>query len=330
METPATIDRQAAAPTTRPRLGVRGWTMLIVLAVLAIAPYLLFKAGHGFYLDVATRAVILSIAAVGLNFILGYGGMISFGHAAYLGIGAYSVGIPAYYGVYDGLVHFPLAIAASALFALLTGAVCLRTRGVYFIMITMAFAQMVYYAFVSLEEYGGDDGLVINARSRLPVIDLESNIQLYYLSFVSLVALLYVVHRIVNSRFGMVVQGSKGNDERMRAIGYHTYVYRLVAYVISGAICGYAGALLANFSSFISPEMTYWTRSGELIFMVILGGTGSLFGPVLGAVGFLALEEILSSFTVYWPFLFGVILIMVVLFARRGIDSLLGPRDGHG
>ncbi len=302
--------------------------MAIVLGAFALVPVLAEALDQAFYLDLANRIVILAIAAVSLNLILGNGGMISFGHAAYLGIGAYCVGIPAYHEVYSGFVHFPLAVAVGALFALVTGAVCLRTRGVYFIMITLAFAQMVFFAFVSIEEYGGDDGLVIELRSELGgLLDLERASTLYYVSLVSLVACLVLVRRIAGSRFGMVVEGAKHNERRMQALGFATYRYRLVCYVISGAMCSFAGALLGNFTSFISPEMMDWTRSGELIFMVVLGGAGAVFGPVLGTSAFLLLEEVLSSFTIYWHLVFGVMLILVVLFARGGIDGLLGRRS---
>lgn len=311
-------------------LGLRGWVTLGVLVALALVPPLVELTGGAFYLDLATRLVVLAIAAVSLNLILGNGGMISFGHAAYLGLGAYAVGIPAYYEVYAGWLHFPLAITIGAAFALVTGVICLRTKGVYFIMITMAFGMMVFHGFVSIEEYGGDDGLVIEVRSEFAgLIDLENNTTLYYLCYLSLLAVLYLVDRIVKSRFGMVIAGAKGNERRMQSIGFDTYRYRLVCYVIAGAICGYAGALLGNFTNFISPEMGDWTRSGELIFMVVLGGAGSLFGPVIGAAAFILLEELLSSYWLYWQLIFGVLLILVVLFARGGILGLLGRR-GEG
>jgi branched-chain amino acid transport system permease protein len=308
-------------------MGRRGWTILIGLLVLALLPVYTTLAHQPFYQDLVIRLMILAMAALSLNLILGYGGMISFGHAAYIGIGAYCVGIPAYYGVYSGLVHFPLAIGASALFALLTGVVCLRTAGVYFIMITMAFAQMMFFALVSIEAYGGDDGLVIELRSELAgLLSLESSLTLYYVTFASLVVCLYVVYRLVNSRFGMVITGTKSNQRRMQALGFNTYRYRLVCYVVSGAMGGFAGALLGNFTNFISPAMMDWTRSGELIFMVVLGGAGSLFGPVLGAAAFLLLEQFLSGLTVYWQLLFGLLLILAVLFGRGGITGLLEAR----
>ncbi|MEM8812483.1 MAG: branched-chain amino acid ABC transporter permease [Pseudomonadota bacterium] len=306
------------------------WTRtvgFIALAALLVASLAAHFSGNAFYLDIATRLTIFAIAAVSLNLILGYGGMISFGHAAYIGIGAYEVGIPAYYEIYNGLIQIPLAVAICALFALITGAISLRTKGVYFIMITMAFAQMAFFTMVSLDEYGGDDGLTIFLRSEIPGIDLEDNLVLFLICYISLLVVLFIVHRLVNSRFGMVIRGSKSNEQRMLAIGYNTYVYRLTAYVIAGAICGYAGALYANFSSFISPDAMYWNRSGELMFMVILGGAGTFFGPIYGTAVFLLLEEVLSSITIHWHLLFGVLLILSVLFMRGGLSGLLKSRD---
>ncbi len=296
---------------------------IIFMVLLLVLPLIAYFTDNRFYLDFATRIVCLSIAAVSLNMILGFGGMISFGHAAFVGIGAYCVGIPAYYGYESGWLHFPLAILASACFALITGAISLRTKGVYFIMITMAFAQMGYYFFLSLDEYGGDDGLTIYNRSVLDFIDIENKLVLFALCYTVLLATIYGVYRMVNSRFGMVVRGCKSNEARMKALGYNTYAYKLAAYVLAGAICGLAGALLGNFQSFISPDMMSWTRSGELMFMVILGGTGSLFGPVFGAVTFLVIEEILSAYTTYWALPFGILLILSVLFVKGGLNGLV-------
>ncbi|MEC8751881.1 MAG: branched-chain amino acid ABC transporter permease [Pseudomonadota bacterium] len=304
--------------------GHYNYALIISAGLLAMLPLYVHVSGNDFYLDLANRLMILAIAATSLNLILGHGGMISFGHAAYLGIGAYSVGISAYYEIYDGLFQLLVAITVSGLFALLTGAVCLRTKGVYFIMITMAFTQMAFFGIVSIEEYGGDDGLVIDTRSSFGnFFNLEDTVTLYYFVFVSLLTSLYIVKRIMNSRFGMVIAGSKSNERRMQSIGYNTYRYKLVCYVLSGCLCGYAGALLGNFTNFISPEMMDWTASGELIFMVLLGGTGTLLGPLWGTATFVLLEEWLSGITTYWHFFFGALLIIVVLFVRGGIDGLL-------
>ncbi len=303
----------------------------IVLAAVGVIPLMLFAAGQAFYLDLATRMVCLAIAAVSLNLILGYGGMVSFGHAVFIGIGAYAVGIPAYHATngefeliatYSGFFHILLAVVLSAFFALVTGAISLRTKGIYFIMITMAFGQMIFFFFVSLETYGGDDGLTIDVRSELPLINLDNSVTMFLVAYVVLLVTVFTMHKIVNSRFGMVLQGAKDNEERMRAMGYNTFKYRLTAYVIAGAFCGLAGALLGNFTTFISPEMIDWTRSGELIFMVLLGGSATLVGPIIGAAIFVVLEEVLSSFTIYWHLPFGIMLILAVLFARKGLISL--------
>ncbi|MBH67491.1 MAG: branched-chain amino acid ABC transporter permease [Rhodospirillaceae bacterium] len=310
---------------------VRYWPTILTLALLAIVPAYASYTDNSFYLDLGNRLMILAIAAISLNLILGHGGMISFGHAAYLGIGAYSVGIPAYYEIYNGFFQIFIAVTISGLFALLTGAVCLRTKGVYFIMITMAFTQMAFFGIVSIEEYGGDDGLVIDTRSNFGnLINLENSIELYYFILGSLAISILLTRRIMRSHFGLVIEGSRSNERRMQSIGYNTYQYKLACYVLAGCLCGYAGALLGNFTNFISPEMMDWAASGELIFMVLLGGTGTILGPIFGATAFVVLEEWLSGFTTYWQFIFGAILISVVLFARGGISGILvWVRDGR-
>jgi branched-chain amino acid transport system permease protein len=237
-------------------------------------------------------------------------------------------------------VQWPLALVVSALFALVIGALSLRTRGVYFIMITLAFAQMIYYVGVGLSRYGGDDGLTIYRRSQFgAAVDLSNRTLFYYLCVALLLATAYLVWRLVNSRFGLVIQGARSNDRRMRAIGFPTYRYRLVCFVIAGTICGLAGVLLANHTEFISPAMMHWTRSGDLIVMAVLGGMGSVTGPVLGAIAFLVFEEVLPIAITgvgvplfgpaaarageYWQIVMGPLLLLVVLFARGGIDGML-------
>ena len=308
-----------------------GWPIAIPLLLLALLPVYVSFSGNSFYLDLGNRLMILAIAAISLNLILGHGGMISFGHAAYLGIGAYCVGIPAYYEIYNGFLQIGLAVIVSGIFAFLTGLVCLRTKGVYFIMITMAFTQMAFFGIVSIEEYGGDDGLVIDTRSTFfGLLDLEDPTTLFYFILASLTISLLLVRRIMKSHFGIVIEGSRSNERRMQSIGFNTYRYKLVCYVFAGCLCGYAGALLGNFTNFISPEMMDWTASGELIFMVLLGGTGTTLGPIFGAATFVLLEEWLSGFTMYWQFIFGVLLISVVLFARGGINGIFKWLRGIG
>jgi branched-chain amino acid transport system permease protein len=272
-----------------------------------------------------TRVVILAMAALSLNLIMGFGGMVSFGHAAYLGIGGYAVGILAKEGLGSGFVQWPVAVAASALYALVVGALSLRTRGVYFIMITLAFAQMIYYVAIGLDRYGGDDGLTIYRSSQFDgLVDLSNRTSFYYLCFALLLASIYLVWRIVNSRFGLVIQGARSNERRMLAIGFPTFRYKLACFVIAGALCGLAGALLANHTNFISPAMMHWTRSGDLIVMAVLGGMHAMFGPLIGALTFLLLEEGLSRVTDYPNLILGPLLLMVALYAHGGIDGLLG------
>ena len=313
-----------------PTLNLRTVVGLLLLLALVLLPVYVELTGSRFLLTLFTRIVILALAAVSLNLILGYGGMMSFGHAAYLGIGGYAVGILAFEGITTGFVQWPVALLVSAFFAFVIGALSLRTRGVYFIMITLAFAQMAYYIVAGLARYGGDDGLTIQKRSQfIAPINLSNKVQFYYICLVLLCAAIYLVWRIVNSRFGMAIQGARSNDTRMRAIGFPTYRYKLICFVIAGTLCGLAGALLANHTDFVSPAMMYWTRSGDLIIMVVLGGMGSTFGPLFGAVALLVLEEVLSGITEYWQIILGPLLLLVVLFARGGIDGLLG-KARHG
>jgi len=311
-------------------LSTRNIATVMLLLALVLLPVYVELTGSRFLLTLFTRIVILAMAAASLNLILGYGGMMSFGHAAYLGIGGYAVGMLAFEGVYSGFVQWPVALLVSALFALLIGALSLRTRGVYFIMITLAFAQMAYYIVAGLARYGGDDGLTIQKRSEFFVpLNLSNKMQFYYVCLTLLFASIYLVWRIINSRFGMVIQGARSNDTRMRAIGFPTYRYKLTCFVIAGTLCGLAGALLANHTDFVSPAMMYWTRSGDLIIMVVLGGMGSIFGPLFGAVALLILEEVLSGITEYWQIILGPLLLLVALFGRGGIDGLLG-KVRHG
>ena len=307
---------------------VSGRAYALLLLVLACAPFIFEWANQPFYLDLLSRALILGIAAISLNLILGFGGMVSLGHAAYIGIGAYCVGIPSYYDFYNGWLHLALALSVSAGFALVTGAISLRTKGVYFIMITMAFSQMAYFVFLSLEEYGADDGLVIYSRSEFPEwLSMDSSTGLYYWIFAVLLMALFFTKRLLHSRFGRVIVGSRYNEQRMQALGFNTYRYRLVCYVIAAMICSVAGMLLGNFTSFISPDMMGWSRSGELIFMVIIGGVATLFGPLVGTIAFVLLEEFLSAITIYWHLIFGVLLVLLVLFGKGGIHGWLEMLD---
>jgi branched-chain amino acid transport system permease protein len=302
----------------------RAIVLALGLLLLAAVPPLAALFSQPFYLDLFRRIMIFAIAAASLNLILGYGGMISFGHAAYLGVGGYAVGVLSHYGFNDGVVQWVLAIGASALVALVIGAVSLRTSGVYFIMITLAFTQMLYYLGISIEEFGGDDGMRLATKSRFAgLVDLNDANAFYYLVLAILVLVLFLGHRLVNSRFGMVIRAARSNEARTRAIGFSPYPYRLAAFVIAGAVCGLAGALLVNHTAYLTPEFMNWTRSGELMFMVILGGMGSVAGPVLGAFVLLLLEDLLSGWTAHWQIILGPLLVLSVLFFRRGLAGVI-------
>ncbi len=311
------------------RLPPRTIALCAALACLAAVPPLAALLDQPFYLDLFRRIMIFAIAAISLNLILGYGGMVSFGHAAYLGIGGYAVGILAFHGVHSGWLQWGLAIGGSALVAAAIGAVSIRTSGIYFIMITLAFTQMLYYLGISLEAYGGDDGMRLAARSDFSgLIDLADPWSFYYFVLAIMTAFIYITHRIVNSRFGMVIRAARSNEPRTRAIGFSPYPYRLAAFTIAGAMCGVAGALLVNHTVYLTPEFMHWTRSGEILFMVILGGMATSAGPVLGAVALLILEDLLTGWTQHWQLYLGLLLVLSVVFFRRGLAGLLpGSRD---
>jgi branched-chain amino acid transport system permease protein len=311
----------------RARTLILGACVLLLLAV----PLLAMLLKQPYYIDLVRRVMIFAIAAASLNLILGYGGLVSFGHAAYLGVGGYAVGILAFYGIHGGWLQWAVAIVSSALVALVIGAISVRTRGIYFIMITLAFTQMLYYLAISVEEYGGDDGMRLKVKSQFSgLIDLNDPVAFYYLVLALLLACIYLVHRLVNSRFGLVLRAAKSNEARTRAIGFSPYPYQLAAFVISGALCGLAGALLANHTAYIAPAFMDWTRSGEIMFMVILGGMGSLPGPALGAFALLIVEDLLAGWTEHWQVILGPLLVLSVLFFRRGLAGLLPGGDRNG
>ena len=310
--------------------------MLLVLPVaagLADEPYLV-----SFF----SRILIYALAAASLDLMLGFGGMVSLGHAAFVGIGAYVIAILSLHG-FEGtavvswpvtiaggenaLLLWPAAVVLSAAAAAVIGALSLRTSGMHFIMITL----MLYYVFVSLEAYGGDDGLSLISRNTMPGMDLGDDRQFYYICLAALAVFLFLAWRLIHSRFGMVIRGCRENERRMKSLGFATFRYRLVCFVIAGAGAGLAGALIANQTEYVSPGLMHWTRSGEILVMVLLGGMGTLFGPVLGAATLLLLEELLSIYTEHWMVYLGPFLILTVLFAKRGIYGLIaGGDDTHG
>lgn len=303
---------------------LHGRWALPLLALLIAFPFIASATGTEFYITLASRILIFALAATSLNLILGFGGMVSFGHAAFIGLGAYTVAIAMQEGVASAWIAWPLAMVISGLFALLIGAVSLRTQGVYFIMITLAFAQMLYFLVVSLKAYGGDDGLTMATRSTLTSgVDLSVDRDFYYLTLGLVVCAIVGVARLLNARFGHTLQAIRENEVRMTAIGFPVYRFKLVAFTLAGALAGLAGALMANLGGFVSPSLMQWSQSGMLMIMVILGGVGYLYGGLVGAVFFLLLEELLSHYTIHWQLGLGAVLLLVVLVAPNGLISLL-------
>jgi branched-chain amino acid transport system permease protein len=302
--------------------GLGRWTWAL-LAALAALPPLLQAAGLEFYTVVATRILVFAIAASSLNLILGFGGLVSFGHAAYIGLGAYTVGVLMDAGVTSAWVAWPAAMAVSALAAAVIGAISLRTRGVYFIMITLAFAQMFYFLAVSLKAYGGDDGLPLAQRS-VPGfgLDLKDDASFYWAALALFAAVMLGLQRLVNSPFGWLLQGARENEVRVAAAGGRVFAVRWQAFVLAGALAGLSGALLANLNGLVTPHLMHWSQSGQLMVMVIIGGAGALWGGPLGAVVLLLLEELLSGYTLHWQLGLGALLLLVVLYAPRGLAGV--------
>lgn len=301
---------------------------LVLFALFAAAPFALEALGVGHLQSLVVRAMLLAVAAISLDLLIGRGGMVSFGHAAFVGIGAYAAGIGLEEGVYDGLVLLALAVAASAAFAVVTGAISLRTKGVGFIMITLAFGQMVFFTLQSLAPYGGDDGLTLWSTPELFGTGwLTNGGGLHFVVLAALVGTWWLVARISASRFGRVLRAAKENPVRVETMGFSVFRYRLAAYVIAGALAGVAGFLSASHYEFVSPATAAWQRSGELIAVVVLGGQATRNGALLGAVFFVAAEEALSHLVADWRLVFGPLLVLVVLFARGGLAGLVPGRS---
>jgi branched-chain amino acid transport system permease protein len=308
--------------------------ILLVALVAAAFPWGMHALGQDFYTSFATRVLIYAMAAASLNLVLGYGGMVSFGHAAFFGAGAYIVAILAAEGITSLWIAWPVAVSVAALAALVIGAISLRTRGVYFIMITLAFAQMMYYVFVSLKAYGGDDGLSLPGRSSIGLgVSLSNDFVWYYIVLALLALVLFLLHRLLHARFGRVIEAIRENETRATAIGYPVYRYQLLCFVISGAIAGLAGALIANQTSYAGPTLLHWVQSGTLMIMVILGGVGRFWGGPIGAAVLLVLEEVFSAspllgpYALHWQLPVGLILLAVVLFAPQGLAGALAKRS---
>jgi branched-chain amino acid transport system permease protein len=312
-------------------------TKIPVLVLLVLFPLAMLWADQLFYVSFASRVMIYAIAATSLNLVLGYGGMISFGHAAFVGTGAYVGSILVAEGVTSAFIGWPAAIAVSALAAWLIGAISLRTRGVYFIMITLAFAQMMFYLVNSMKAYGGDEGLTLRQRPSL-IIDLGSEVAFYYVVLFLLLSSIYLLYRLMRSRFGRVVVAIRENEARAEAIGFPVVRYKLACFVIAGAVAGLAGALLASHGKYVNPNVLHWVQSGTLMIMVILGGVGSLWGGVLGAAVLLGLEHLIADYPIGWLMQLapnypqysnlgvGLVMLAIVLYAPQGIAGLLERR----
>ncbi|MEM1344415.1 MAG: branched-chain amino acid ABC transporter permease [Pseudomonadota bacterium] len=332
-------------PPPRPRLLSRdALVSLAVLVALAAWPLAASALGETWYVNLASRAAILALAGVGLNLALGYGGMVSLGHAAFFGLGGYVVGISADAALagtplltwpihIEATTHLPtlwaVSLGVAALAALAIGAISLRTSGVYFIMITLAFAQMLYYFALSWPAYGGEDGLPIYVRNAFPGLDTYDPLHFFALCFAALVLALALSALTIASRFGQALQCARASETRLATLGIEPFPIRLTAFVLSGAITGLAGALYAELNGFVSPTMLGWHTSGEIIVFVLLGGVARLIGPVAGAVAFVLLETLLGGLTEHWQLGLGLVLLGVVLFQRGGLIGLIaGPRHG--
>lgn len=314
---------------------------LLLAALLLALPLAASGMGEPFYVTLATRVVVLALAAVGLNLALGLGGLLSFGHAAFFGLGGYAAGIlathafnaePLFAGI-PGTTSMPLiwlvAIAVAGLVAIPIGMISLRTTGVYFIMITLAFAQMIYYFAISWPAYGGEDGLSIYVRNAFPGVNTAQPLPYFLICFAVLMAVLLLFRLIEGSRFGSALQAARQNGTRLAAVGIAPFNIRLVAFVLSAMVTGLAGALYADLNRFVGPSMLSWHMSGELMVLIILGGKGRLFGPVAGAMIFVCLEYVLGGITERWQFFLGLILLAIVLFARGGLLGLLSGKPRH-
>jgi len=316
---------------------------ILAIALVAV-PLIALGMDEPFIITLATKVAIFAMAGVGLNLVLGYGGLVSFGHAAFFGIGGYAAGILASHALnYEPIMEGPfliegttqmiviwiVALIASALIALVIGAITLRTSGVYFIMITLAFAQMIYYFAISWPAYGGEDGLSIYVRNGFPGINTLDPISFFALCAVMLAITMVFSAVLIRSRFGLALQGARQNPQRMTAVGIAPFRIRLVAFVISAMITALAGALYADLNRFVSPTMLSWHMSGEIMVFVILGGVGRLFGPLAGAALYIILEHLLGGVWEFWQLPLGVLLLLVVLFARGGLVGVLAGERKH-
>jgi branched-chain amino acid transport system permease protein len=318
------------------RHAVLGLGLIILVAVPPVSE----GVGSAFLLDLFTRIVISAIAAVSLDLVMGYGALVSFGHGMFFGLGGYVVGIVAFHtvsgdrlfgweGTNAALIVWPIALIVCALLAAVVGSLALRTRGVQFIMTTLAFAQMVFFILVSLQLYGGDDGLLLDRRNELPFIDISRPLTFYFLCLTLLVVWTAFCLLVVNSRLGLVFQALRQSERRAVNLGIRPFPFRLVVFIVSAMGTGLAGILWANYARFVTPEMTSWSKSGEFMAIVVLGGLGTLFGPIVGAAAFVALEQVLSGWTEHWMIVMGPVLTLIALCGRQGLVGRLFGQGSH-
>jgi len=313
-------------------------SILLTLLLIALTLHLM---GEVYYVNLVSRVVIFGLAGVGLNLALGYGGMVSLGHAAFFGLGAYVSGIAAFHfsensdfisgfsGTNQMLLIWLITIGITTLVALVIGLISIRTTGVYFIMITLAFAQMIYYLAISLPNYGGEDGLLMLARNQFPWLDSDNEIHFFLICFGLLLLSLGLSSRIMNARFGAALDVACINDIRLATAGINPYPIKLIAFVLSAIITGLAGALFADLNRFVSPSLMSWQMSGEIIIFILLGGVGRLYGPVIGAALFVLLETFIGGYTEHWKLFLGMVLLAIVLFAKGGLMQLLAGDKRH-
>lgn len=329
-------DRQSASASAVSRKVPRTWLPVFMIAVLfAAMPLLSQILEQPFLVRIATRIVVFSIAVVALNLLLGFAGLVSFMQAALLGIGGYVVAIlarhdttpfisdpVAIYGTTNLAYAIPLALIVCALASALFGLIALRTSGAYFIMITLAFNQMLFYFFVALERYGGEEGLLIRAKLHFVDIPAGDRVPVYYVCLSVLVGIMIFLSRLVGSRFGTVLRAASENEHRVASVGIPVLRYRLAAFVIAGTIAGLAGTMVAVTQQFMSPADMSWIRSAEFIIMAVIGGISSVWGPVLGTAAFLILELLLPTWTIHWQLLFGLLIIVLATFLHGGLVDL--------
>jgi len=303
----------------------------VIFGLLLAAPFILPLIGAGYLAGLIIKAMLLAIAALSLDLLIGHGGLVSLGHAAFIGVGAYAGAIALESGIENILVLLAITVLVTGAVALVTGVLALRTSGVYFLMITLAFGQMIYFTLTSLAAYGGDDGLTLWSLGTLFGSDVVQNSGgLYFVVLGMLFATWWGIYRISRSRFGRVLRAARDNPSRAEVMGYNVNRYRLVAYVIAACIAGVSGLLMMQHAEFVSPAIATWQHSGDLIVVVVLGGLATRNGAILGAFFVVVIEEVLGSFFTEWRLIYGPLLVVMVLYAKGGLSDLLVPKQAQG